>query len=128
MTYASTSPVRLADDIARLITTLDDHLLVAGPKQGAEILRHVIDTEDGVLGRITGVLITAAHRAKVQAEDGTASPELALALGRAANTLNDAALDLNDHADELKRLAQPSGSPAAVARPAASAMVARRRR
>ncbi|ALO96684.1 hypothetical protein SHL15_5620 [Streptomyces hygroscopicus subsp. limoneus] len=70
MTDPSSYPVRLAEDIASLIKTLDDHLDQATPRQAAEILGNVLDTEDGVLARVTDLIGTGSRFAQSQAHRG----------------------------------------------------------
>ncbi|MFI7102742.1 hypothetical protein ACIBK8_25680 [Streptomyces sp. NPDC050161] len=129
MTDYSHYPLRLADDIARLTAELNEHLYRAAPDQSAEILGRALDAEDGILGKVTQLMITGSHFAKRQAEAGALPPEVCLALGRAANELHDISLDLDEHAGDLERLARPPDATSAPAvKPAACDMVARRRR
>ncbi|MFB7270790.1 hypothetical protein [Streptomyces sp. NPDC056244] len=121
--------VMLADDIARRLGQLSEHLSQAPPQQAAQILSKVIDADEGVLGRVTALLVTGSRVAQHQAQAGSLPPEAGLALGRAANKLHDIALDLDEHAEAIQRLADPPAvTYTAAARPAASGIAAGRRR
>ncbi|MEU2874217.1 hypothetical protein ABZ769_34340 [Streptomyces olivoreticuli] len=130
MTDSTPYPVRLADDIARQLGQLNQHLAQAPPRQAARILGQVLDADEGILGQLTTLVETGSRGAKGLAESGTFPPELWLALGRAANDLGGLCVDLDDHADDLRELAQtPQTSSAPLPpTPMASALVARRRR
>ncbi|MDX3855656.1 hypothetical protein [Streptomyces sp. AK02-01A] len=106
MTDPNPYAVRLADEIARLIDLLGDHLTQATSRQAAQILTKVLDSEKGILGRLTTLVATGSQQAKHHTEAGTFPPEVWLALGRAANALDDVCLDLDEHADDVRRLAQ----------------------
>lgn len=129
MTDPSTYPVRLAEDIASLLKTLDDHLARASTRQAAEILGKVLDADDGILTRVTDLVGTGSRIAQGQAHRGALPPEVWLAMGRAANELHRVGVDLDEHADTLKQLGTP---PATATTPppktVASAMVVRRSR
>ncbi|MCZ1006860.1 hypothetical protein [Streptomyces lydicus] len=121
--------VALAEDIAHRLGQLTEHLGQAPPRQAAQILDKVLDAEEGILGRTTGLMATGSSFAQHHAQAGSFPPEVWLALGRAANELNDICLDLDEHADDIRRLALPPGTEHAVAaKPVASDMVIRRRR
>ncbi|MGW3009591.1 hypothetical protein ACWC9R_12245 [Streptomyces sp. NPDC001219] len=121
--------VALAEDIAHRLGQLTEHLAQAPPRQAAQILGTVLDAEEGILGRATGLMATGSSFARHHAQAGSFPPEVWLALGRAANELNDICLDLDEHADDIRRLARPPGAEHAVAvKPVASDMVIRRRR
>ncbi|WP_043267065.1 hypothetical protein [Streptomyces sp. CT34] len=125
----SSYPVRLAEDIASLIKTLDDHLARATPRQAAEILGKVLDTEDGVLTRVTDLVGTGSRFAQSQAHRGVLPPEVWLAMGRAANELHSVGMDLDEHTDTLKQLGTPPATASTTPpKPIASAMVVRRSR
>ncbi|WP_367435066.1 hypothetical protein [Streptomyces celluloflavus] len=100
-------PVRLARDIARLIDTLDEHLIQA-PAQDAVHIFGVLDGEDGLLGRLTALLATGSYVAVNHAQHGTLPPEMGLALGRASNELHDLHLDLEEHVDPLRKPQAPA--------------------
>ncbi|MEW1632719.1 hypothetical protein AB0469_01435 [Streptomyces sp. NPDC093801] len=119
-------PVQLARHIAQQIDVLNEHLATAPPRQAAQILGQVLDPEEGVLGSLTTLVATGSHFAKHHATAGTLPPEVWLALGRAANELNDIGLDLDEHADALHQLTRPPAT--TTAPPTASALVARRHR
>ncbi|MFF3125884.1 hypothetical protein ACFVRD_26950 [Streptomyces sp. NPDC057908] len=113
----------LADTIARQLTQLADHLSQLPADQVPQLLGRVLDPDDGVLGRFTGLLVAGSAFAKDRAERGALPPEVWLALGRAANELHDIGLDLDEHTDSLT-----TGTPS-VAKPAvASPLVVRRHR
>ncbi|CAL9365606.1 hypothetical protein SUDANB105_00756 [Streptomyces sp. enrichment culture] len=119
--------VRLADEIARQLQVLSHHLAQLPTGQATQVLGRILDSEDGLLGRVTALVITGSHFAKDQAEHGALPAEVWLALGRAANQLDDIGLDLDEHADTIRALGtQPTTG--AAAQPAASALVVRRRR
>ncbi|MFI7102735.1 hypothetical protein ACIBK8_25640 [Streptomyces sp. NPDC050161] len=125
----STYPVRLAAEIARLISQLNEHLIQAAPAESTKIINRVIDAEEGILGEITTLMATSSYSARRHAEDGTLPREIPLALGRAANGLHDIALDLDEHADGLHRRARtPAAANAPAIKPAASGLVTRQRR
>ncbi|WP_031046001.1 hypothetical protein [Streptomyces sp. NRRL F-5650] len=129
MTDPSSYPVRLAEDIASLIKTLDDHLDQAAPRQAAEILGKVLDTEDGVLARVTDLIGTGSRFAQQQAHRGMLPPEVWLAMGRASNELASVGMDLDEHAGAIKQLGAPSATASPLPpKPVASAMVVRRSR
>lgn len=90
----------------------------------ARILARVLDPETGVLGRLTSLLVTASGFARDQAGRDLLPAEVGLALGNAANVLDDLCLDLEGHADTLAALRLPSApavSRPVAARPAAAA-------
>ncbi|MEV0445540.1 hypothetical protein AB0I84_41020 [Streptomyces spectabilis] len=129
MTDPSSYPVRLAQDIADLLKTLDDHLYQAAPGESAEILGTVLDAEGGLLTRVTDLVNTASRFAQSQAHRGMLPPEVWLAMGRAANELHVIGKDLDEHTGTLKQLAAPpTPAPTAPPVPAASAMIVRRSR
>ncbi|WP_371679658.1 hypothetical protein [Streptomyces sp. NBC_01276] len=120
------APDVLTRHIAQQIALLNEHLATAPPRQAARTLSQVLDHEDGILGQLTNLMVTGSRFAQDRATAGVLPPEAWLALGRAANELHDIGLDLNDHAEDLRRLAQ---APATTPLPAAaSALVARRHR
>lgn len=129
MTDPSSYPVLLAEDIASLLKTLDDHLARATPHQAAEILGKILAYEDGVLTRVTDLVSTGSRFAQSQAQRGTLPPEVWLAMGRAANALAGIGAELDDHADTLKQLGTPPTTASTPPlKPVASAMVVRRSR
>ncbi|MEI5100897.1 hypothetical protein RB200_23145 [Streptomyces sp. PmtG] len=131
MTDLSSYPVRLAQDIASLLKTLDDYLYQAEPGVAAKIFGAVLDAEDGLLTRVTDLVSTGSQFAQSQAHRGMLPPEVWLAVGRAANELHSIGRNLDEHTDSFKQLAAPpTPAPARTAppSPAASAMVVRRSR
>ncbi|MBV9025566.1 MAG: hypothetical protein JO362_17640 [Streptomycetaceae bacterium] len=130
MTDPTCDPVRLADDIARQLDRLTEHLAQAPPRQAAQILGHLLDAEHGILGHLTTLVTTGSRCAKKHARAGAFPPEVWLALGRATNDLNGLCRDLNEHLDDVRQLAQapPTDSTPLPPTPTASALVARRRR
>lgn len=129
MTDLSSYPIRLAEDIASLIKTLDDHLDQATPRQAAEILGKVLDPQEGLLTRVTDLVGTGSRFAQNQAHRGMLPPEVWLAMGRAANELHSVGMDLDEHADTLKQLGTPPTTASTLPpKPVASAMVVRRSR
>lgn len=126
MTHPTPYPVQMADEITRQLGQLDDHLAQLPPHQAAQVIAHVLDPDDGVLGRVTHLMATSSMSAKDQAERGALPPEVWLALGRASNELNDIALDLDEHRETLCRIGiQPTTT---ATPPAPAPLVVRRRR
>ncbi|MEU3747296.1 MULTISPECIES: hypothetical protein [Streptomyces] len=122
-------PIRLADSIADQLGQLNEHLAQASPQQAARILGQALDFDDGILGRITGLMSTGSRFAKAHSEQGTLPPEVWLAVGRAANELDAVGRDLDEHAGTLRALAEaPATTRTASPAPVASALVVRRRR
>lgn len=129
MTDTTCYPARLAGDIAGLLDTLNDHLIQATPQEAAQILAKVLDGEDGVLGRMTGLMVTGSHFAKDLSMRDLLPAEVWLALGRAGNELHDIGLDIDEHTDAIAALATPqSRVGTTVPKPAASGTPAGRRR
>ncbi|WP_217570516.1 hypothetical protein [Streptomyces sp. GbtcB7] len=129
MTDPISYPVRLADDIARQLTQLAEHLSQAPSRQAAQILGRVLDCDEGVLGRFTTLMVTGAHFAKDTSEHGLLPPEVWLAIGRAANELHDIGMDLDEHTEVLDALASTvAPAPTTAPKPVPTAMVVRRRR
>ncbi|MGW3056513.1 hypothetical protein ACWC98_11310 [Streptomyces goshikiensis] len=119
-------PDNLTRHIAQQIALLNEYLVIARPQQAARILARVLDPEDGVFGGLTALMATGSRFAQDRASAGVLPPEAWLALGRAANELNDIGLDLDDHIEDLHRLSQaPTAAPVP---PVASALVARKHR
>ncbi|MDX3523264.1 hypothetical protein [Streptomyces scabiei] len=119
------SPIRTvpyAQSIAEEIGRLTEQLALAPPREAARILAAVLNPEDGILGRLTGLMITGAQFAKLHSEQCILPPEVCLAMGRAANELHDIVLDLDALANPVASL------PATTPKPVASALVVRRRR
>ncbi|MCC3778203.1 hypothetical protein [Streptomyces sp. UNOB3_S3] len=123
-------PVLLADNIARHLGLLAQHLSQAPPDQTAQILGRALDVNDGILGQVATLVETGSRATRSHAEQGIFPPEVWLALGRAANDLNTMCADLDDHAEDFQRLAQPTraNTTARPPAPVASAFVARRHR
>ncbi|MFE9407440.1 hypothetical protein ACFYN0_01350 [Streptomyces sp. NPDC006704] len=130
MTGPNPSPIQLADDIARQLSQLTQHLSQSPPHEAAQILGKVLDYDEGILGRVTALVATGSHFAQDRSQRGTLPPEVWLALGRAANELDNVGADLDEHTDTIRQLATPSPPPAsrAAAKTMATAMVVRRRR
>ncbi|MEU8617342.1 hypothetical protein [Streptomyces sp. NPDC048623] len=91
------------------------------------VLADVFDPEHGALAAFTTLAATASRFAQQQATQGLLSPEVWLALGRAANELNDIGLDLEEHLDTLAAARIPSTT-ALVKPPAPVPLVVRRHR
>lgn len=129
MTFTTCYPARLAGDIAGLLDTLNEHLIQATPQEAAQILAKVLDGEDGVLGRMTGLMVTGSHFAKDLSTRDLLPPEVWLALGRAANELHDIGLDIDEHTDTISALAAPPpDATVTVPKPATGGTPSRRRR
>ncbi|MGW4441928.1 hypothetical protein [Streptomyces sp. NPDC004682] len=127
MSHPNPSPVRLADSITRQIGQLADLLVQLPPHQAPQVIAHVLDPDNGVLGGVTHLMTTGSAFAKDQAERGALPPEVCLALGRAANELNDIALDLDEHLDALRQVGMHSATTAAKP-PVPAPLVVRRHR
>jgi len=126
MSHPVPDPVRLADEIARQLGQLADHLSQLPPPQAAQVIARVLDPETGVLGGVTYLVATGSVFAQDQAERGVLPAEVWLALGRATNELGDITLDLEEHAVTLRRVgAQPATT--AAKPPAPAPLVIRRR-
>ncbi|MFE9686758.1 hypothetical protein [Streptomyces sp. NPDC006285] len=121
MSHPTPDPIALADDIASQLGRLASQLAQLPPAQATRVIARVLDPDNGVFGRITQLVITGSRFAENQAERGTLPAQVWLALGRAANELNDIALDLDEHHVTLRHLAnQPAltaGKPSAPASP-----------
>ncbi|MEV8426424.1 hypothetical protein [Streptomyces niveus] len=131
MTDTTCYPARLADDIAGLLDTLNEHLIQATPQEAAQILAKTLDGENGVLGRMTGLMVTGSHFAKDLSMRDLLPPEVWLALGRAANELHDIGLDIDEHTDTISALTEPQPQVATVTpapKPAVSGTPVGRRR
>ncbi|MFF9040537.1 hypothetical protein ACF090_34300 [Streptomyces sp. NPDC014892] len=125
MPHPAPNPVQLADEIARLLDELANHLAALPAGEATKVIARVLDPEDGVLGRFTHLVITGSYFAKTQAEEGSLPAEVWLALGRAANELHDIGLDLDEHTNTLQRLhTRPATTPAVP--PTAAPLVVRR--
>ncbi|MBP5935442.1 hypothetical protein [Streptomyces acidiscabies] len=127
MPLPATTPFQRADDIARHLDRLADHLGQLPAGQALQLVARVMDPDNGVLAGFTGVLVTGSRRAQREAERGTLPAEVWLALGRAANELSDIGLDLGEHTDALREFAHRPASPSASP-PAAAPLVVRRHR
>lgn len=128
MTDPTPSSVRLANHIARQLSQLTQLLSQSPPREAAQILGTVLDYDKGILGRVTELLATGSYYAQDRFPRSNLRPEVSLALGRAANDLDDVGLDLDEHIDSIKQLAKPSGTAGGPApKPVTSAMVVRRR-
>ncbi|MGQ4480242.1 hypothetical protein [Streptomyces sp. SAS_276] len=92
-----TNSVPLADEITRQLGQLTEHLAQLPPDEATFVIARILDPDDGVLGGITGLMIAGSRFARTQAEQGLLPAEVWLALGRAANELNDIGLDLDEH-------------------------------
>ncbi|MEF9902113.1 hypothetical protein [Streptomyces sp. P9-A2] len=127
MPHTAPYPARLADEIARQLGRLTDHLSQLPAHEAIQVIARVLEPQDGVLERVTHLVVTGSHFAKDQAECGILPTEVWLALGRAANELHDIALDLDEHTDTLAELTtRPAPTPAPP--PNAAPLVVRRRR
>lgn len=126
MTRTATS-IRLTDEIARQLDQLADRLSELPAREAAQVLARILEPDDGVLGRVTALMVAGSHFVKDHAERGALPPEVWLALGRAANELHDIVLDLDEHTDTLRALQTPP-APAAAAVPTAAPLVVRRHR
>ncbi|WP_328939234.1 hypothetical protein OG288_37090 [Streptomyces tauricus] len=127
MSHPTSDPIALADDITRQLGRLATQLAQLPPPQATRVIARVLDPDNGVFGGVTHLIITGGRFAKDQAEQGTLPAQVWLALGRAANELNDIALDLDEHHDTLCRLAnQPAPTTAEL--PTPTPLVVGRRR
>ncbi|MEU6227505.1 hypothetical protein [Streptomyces sp. NPDC047042] len=127
MTHPTVNPVQLADEITRQLGRLTDHLTQLPPDEATSVIAHILDPDDGVLGGITGLVTGGSRFAKTQAEHGRLPAEVWLALGRAANELNDIGHDLDEHRATLHHVSQPATTTAAKP-PVPAPLVVRRHR
>ena len=127
MTHPTPDSVRLADEITRRLGHLSTTLHALPPDQVIRVIARVLDPDNGVLGAFTQLVGTGSRFARDQAERGALPAEVCLALGRAANELNDIGLDLDEHTDILAGYGGPSG-PTTARPPAPAPLVVRRRR
>ncbi|RSS81747.1 hypothetical protein [Streptomyces sp. WAC06614] len=108
----------LTESITRQLDQLSAHLSQAGPQQAAQILKQVLDAEDGILGRLTALVGTGTYVTKHHAQRGVFPAEMWLALGRTANTLHDLALDLDERQEVFEEITSrhslTTASPAAT--------------
>ncbi|MDT0382557.1 hypothetical protein RM572_27750 [Streptomyces sp. DSM 42041] len=119
--------VRLTEEIARQLDQLGDRLSALPAREAAQVLARVLEPDEGVLSRVTALMVAGAHFVKDHAERGALPAEVWLALGRAANELHDIVLDLDEHTDTLRTLHTPP-APAAAPVPTAAPLVVRRHR
>lgn len=127
MSHPASYPVLLADEIARQLGQLSDHLAQLPPPQATQVIARVLDPSNGVLSGVTHLVATGSVFAKVQAERGALPAEVWLALGRASNELNGIALGLDEHHDTLRHVgAQPTTTSAKPTAP--GPLVVRRHR
>ncbi|WP_328320742.1 hypothetical protein [Streptomyces sp. NBC_00388] len=106
MPHPTPYPVRLADEITR---QLAEHLARLPPNEATPLIARILDPDDGALGGATHLVATGSTFAKFQAERGVLPAEVWLALGRAANELNDIAVDLDDHRETLRHVSTQPG-------------------
>ncbi len=119
--------VRLADEIARQLGQLGDHLAVLPTHEATQVIARVVDPADGVLGGVTHLVSVSSTFAKDQAERGALPAEVWLALGRATNELDAIGRDLDEHRETLQYVSdRPNTTPAKPSVPAP--LVVRRRR
>lgn len=75
-------------------------------------MQPVLDSETGILGRLSFLMATGSAYAKSRGGEGSVSQGLWQDLGRAANQLHDLSLDLEAQADEFHLLADtPAPAP-----------------
>ncbi|MFJ9900705.1 hypothetical protein ACIQPR_46015 [Streptomyces sp. NPDC091280] len=120
-------PVQLTDEITHQLALLTDRLTQLPPTQATFVIARILDPDEGVLGGITSLMITSSLFAKYQAEHGRLPAEVWLALGRAANELNDIGLDLDEHRATLHHISQQPHTTAAKG-PAPVPLIVRRHR
>ncbi|MEV0478772.1 hypothetical protein [Streptomyces prunicolor] len=127
MTHPTVNPVLLADEITRQLDRLTEHLAQLPPAETTFVIAHILDPDEGVLGGITSLMIAGSRFAQTQAEHGHLPAEVWLALGRAANELNDIGLDLDEHRATLHHISHQPTTTAAKP-PAPAPFVVRRHR
>ncbi|MGW4197103.1 hypothetical protein [Streptomyces sp. NPDC005004] len=127
MSHPSPDPLKLADEITRQLSRLADRLSQLPPSQATQVIARVLDADNGVFGGITHLMITGSRFAKDQAERGELPAEVWLALGRAANMLDDMVFDLDEHQETLRRISTQPTTIAATP-PTPVPLVVRRRR
>ncbi|MFR9723992.1 hypothetical protein ACL02R_11595 [Streptomyces sp. MS19] len=117
MTHPPHRPAGRAEAIAWEIDMLTEQLLRASPQAAVRVLATVLDTDNGVLGRMVALLSTSSRVAHQHAAHFALPERTSLALGRAANKVYDIALDLNIHAEHFAELADTPPPPAPPAPP-----------
>lgn len=127
MTHPTLNPVQLADEITRQLGRLTEHLAQLPPDEATFVIARILNPDDGVLGGITGLVGAGSRFAKTQAEHGRLPAEVWLALGRAANALDDIGYDLDEHRATLQHISQQPTTTAAKP-PAPAPLVVRRHR
>ncbi|OII66254.1 MULTISPECIES: hypothetical protein [unclassified Streptomyces] len=127
MPHPAPYSVRLADEIARQLGRLTDHLDQLPPHEAVQVIAHVLDPEDGLLDGVIGFMSVSSSFAEKQAEQGVLPAEVWLALGRATNELDAIGLHLNEHRAALRRVGAQPAAPAAKP-PAPAPLVIRRHR
>ncbi|MFB6987944.1 hypothetical protein ACFC0C_16395 [Streptomyces sp. NPDC056178] len=115
-------------DAARKIGQLSEYLSQATQQDAAQILERILATDGGVLDRVTTLMATGSHVTKNHAKAGVCRPEVPLALARAANTLHDVSLDLDDFEHDIQQLAGPAKNVQAPPRGSAASGRSRRTR
>lgn len=98
------------------------------PERAVDAVARILDPEKGVLAHFTDLVGAASRFARGEAERGALPAEIWLALGRAANELQDISADLEEHADTLRDLSGRPAPAVAATPPAAAPLVVRRRR
>ncbi|AIA06648.1 hypothetical protein [Streptomyces noursei] len=120
-------PFLLANEISRQLNQLADHLARLPPDQATQVIAHVVHPDHSLLDGLAHFVATGSRFTKNQAEQGALPPEVALALGRAANEIHAVGVDLGEHHDTLQAVSRrPHTLPAAP--PAPAPLVVRRRR
>ncbi|MFJ7527975.1 hypothetical protein ACIQ1S_23980 [Streptomyces griseus] len=127
MSHPVPYPIGLADEIARQLHLLAEHVAVLPPAQATQVIAHIINPDDGLLDRVIGLVSVSSTFAKVQAKGGALPAEVWLALGRAAMDLDAVGSDLDEHRATLLRFGAQSGTSAAKP-PAPAPLVVRRHR
>lgn len=127
MTHPTVNPVLLADEITRQLGQLTAHLAQLPSAEATLVIARILDPDEGVLGGFTALVGAGSRLAQTQAEHGRLPAEVWLALGRAANELDQIGYDLDEHRATLRHVSQQP-IPAAAKPPAPAPLVVRRHR
>ncbi|GAA3903949.1 hypothetical protein GCM10022244_12650 [Streptomyces gulbargensis] len=116
----------LCTSITQHLDQLTARLRRADAQQAAQILARAVDMERGILSKVHDLVSAGSRASRNHAADGSFPAEAWLALGRAANTLANLTIDLEQHQEVFEKIGKQPPAPAS-APPKATAFVARGR-
>lgn len=116
----------LCTSITQHLDELTARLRRADAQQAAQILARAVDMERGILSKVHDLISAGSRASRNHAADGSFPAEAWLALGRAANTLANLTIDLEQHQEVFEKIGKQPPAPA-TAPPKATAFVARGR-